>query len=221
MRSMVGKESRRRDRTATRASFVERLRDWRDDASWGQFLERYGRLIHDVARRSGLRSDEADEVVQDTAVSVARKMPGFVYEPGECSFEGWVRRMARLRVLDQLRRRPAEGEHEPETGWSTGDTSAAERVPAEAAGSSGEAAFDEAWQRGVLESALHRLQARVSPEHFQIFQLNVLDEMPGTEVASMLDVSVAQVYVVRHRLTRLLKREVERVRKGLGELPGG
>lgn len=187
---------------------------------WGEFLERYAKLIHDVARRSGLRSDEADEVVQDTAVSVARKMPSFVYEPGECSFEGWVRRMARLRVLDQLRKRPVEDADKPierDSDSGTGQTGTTLRIPAGDDEQARGAMFDEAWQRGILESALARLRARVSVEHFQIFQLNVVDDRPGTEVAAMLDVSVAKVYVVRHRLTRLLKDEVVRVRRSLDE----
>lgn len=215
---MGGMESRRRERTSTRASFVERLRDWRDDSTWGQFLARYGRLIHDVATRSGLRRDEADEVVQDTALSVARKMPSFEYRPGQCSFEGWVRRMARLRVMDQLRKRAVDegpGACDDATGSGTGDTAPLERVADPGDACLGEAEFDASWRQAVLEAAVERLRQRVSPEQFQIFQLNVLDDVPGTEVAGMLDVSIAKVYVVRHRLIRLLKQEVERIQRSL------
>ena len=208
----------------TRASFVERLRDWRDDSTWGQFLARYGRLIHDVAMRSGLRPDEADEVVQDTALAVARKMPSFVYEPGRCSFEGWVRRMARLRAIDLLRRRPedcaAELDEEGDT-TGDGDTATIERLADPQQAQPGDADPDASWQRGILDAAVARLRGRVVPEQFQIFQLNVLDDVPGTEVAAILDVSVAKVYVVRHRLLRLLKAEVTRIQKALDASSSG
>jgi biotin operon repressor len=64
---------------------------------------------------------------------------------------------------------------------------------------------------------LDRLQLKVSPEHFQIFHLSLVSGLPGPEVARTLGVSQAQVWVVRHRLTRLLQQEVGRLKS----TPGG
>lgn len=92
-------------REATRSSFVERLRNWRDDGAWAQFMARYGRLVRHVAMQAGLRPEEAEDVVQETVSSVARKMPEFEYDRDRCSLEGWVRHVTQLRIKDQLRRR--------------------------------------------------------------------------------------------------------------------
>lgn len=215
---MSGRSPSNGDRTATRASFVERLRDWRDEATWRLFLQRYGKLVHRVAVGAGLRPDEAEEVVQETALSVARKMPDFEYRPGECSFEGWVRRMARLRVLDQLRRRGREqrigagvepwGGDGPRSG--TDDGAAAWPEPCVVPGD--DVTWAEAWKEMILARALERLRMTVSPEHYQIFFMTVLEERAGADVARMLDVSQAKVYVVRHRLMGRLQTEVEKVR---------
>lgn len=216
---------RREDRTATRASFVDRLRDWRQQTTWGEFLSRYGRMVHRVALRAGLRPHEADEVVQETALSVARAMPQFVYEPGRCSFEGWVRRMARLRISDQIRRRGREdrvgamdalgcdgagaghgfeGDEGDDPGQGGMDLAAPDPT---------DAGWQEEWKRMVLERALERVRLAVSPEHYQIFHLAVLEERAGADVARMLDVSQAKVYVVRHRLMARLQREVKQARR--------
>lgn len=218
---------RREDRTATRASFVDRLRDWRQQTTWGEFLSRYGRLVHRVALRAGLRPHEADEVVQETALSVARAMPQFVYEPGRCSFEGWVRRMARLRISDQIRRRGREdrvGSPEVSGGhvWGDGDMGDFEGdAKAPCPGETAEwvmpdptdEGWQEEWKRMVLERALERVRLAVSPEHYQIFHLAVLEDRAGVDVARMLDVSLAKVYVVRHRLLARLHREVKQARR--------
>ena len=80
-----------------------------------------------------------------------------------------------------------------------------------------DAAWEEAWRSNLLQTALERLQLKVSPEHFQIFHLIVVSGMSGPEVVRTLGLSLAKVYAVRHRLTRLLKQEVAK----LQATPGG
>lgn len=199
-------------RAPTRSSFVERLRDLGDQSVWEGFFTRYGRVVRQVALRSGLNADEAEDVLQETALSVARKMPEFIYERTRCSFEGWVRHVARLRILDQMRRRAPRG-----VMGGGGASGMLESIPDQAAGAKLDEVWEKAWRTNVLQTALERLQLKVSPEHFQIFYLNVVAGVSGPEVVRTLGVSIAQVYVVRHRLTRLLKREVAR----LQSTPGG
>ncbi len=64
-----------------------------------------GRCKFVNAIRSGLSDQEAEDVVQETVISIAKKMPEFVYDPAKCSFKGWLMHVTRLRILDQLRRR--------------------------------------------------------------------------------------------------------------------
>lgn len=206
-------------RIATRASFLERLRDWNDAGSWHRFVQDYGRIIRGSAARAGLSADEADEVLQETLVAVARKMPGFVYQPEECTFESWVRHVTRCRIVDALRRRQREAGLDPLPETGTGGRAALDSMQGAAPVPGGEAEWDEAWRRNLLERALQRLQNRVSPEHFQIFHLAVIHNLPGSEVGRILGVSLAKVYVVRHRLTALLKREVEQLRRA-SPVPG-
>lgn len=207
-------------REATRTSFVERLRNWRDDVTWGQFMARYGRLVRHVALQAGLRPEEAEDVVQETVYSVARKMPEFEYDRERCSLEGWIRHVTQLRIKDQLRRRiPVGGvEHErrPTHSESLG-TEWMHALPDARQDGERDAAWDAAWRQNVLDRAMERVQLRVSPAHYQMFCLSVIDGRPGPEVARTLGVSLASVYVVRHRVLRLLRAEVEQMRA----TPGG
>ena len=72
---------------ATRASLLDRLRDVEDQPSWQRFFDTYWRLIHGVALKAGLTEVEAQEVVQETVISVARHLPEFRYDPKVCSFK--------------------------------------------------------------------------------------------------------------------------------------
>src|SRR5512134_273675 len=89
----------------TRRSLLDRLRNWEDQSSWREFFNTYWKFIYGVAIRSGLSDQEAEDVVQETVLSVAKKMPEFVYDPARCSFKGWLMHVTRLRIMDQLRRR--------------------------------------------------------------------------------------------------------------------
>src|SRR5687767_7355300 len=92
------------DSLPTRRSLLSRLRDVDDNASWRTFFERYWRLIYNVARKSGLSDDAAQDIVQETVIAVARKMPEFRYDPEKGSFKQWLLLITRRRIHDQLRR---------------------------------------------------------------------------------------------------------------------
>jgi RNA polymerase sigma-70 factor (ECF subfamily) len=69
------------------------------------------------------------------------------------------------------------------------------------------------WQSNLMEAALERVRHRVREEHYQMFDLNVVRQWPANQVAKTLEVSVAQVYLVKHRILALLKREVRMLEK--------
>ena len=94
----------------TRQSLLERLRNLDDHDSWQEFFDTYWKLIYCAAIKFGLSDTEAEEVVQETIIGVARKMETFRYEPQTCSFKGWLMHVTRCRIADQFRRRrPASG----------------------------------------------------------------------------------------------------------------
>ena len=87
----------------TRHSLIERLRNLDDQASWREFFDTYWKLIYGAAIRAGLSDQEAEDVVQETVIGVARKMESFRYEPAECSFKGWLMHVTRCRIADRSR----------------------------------------------------------------------------------------------------------------------
>src|ERR1041384_4826456 len=96
---------RRPEFIPTRATLLSRLKDWNDQESWKDFFETYWKLIYATAIRAGLSDAEAQDVVQDTVVSVAKKMHDFKYDPALGSFKGWLRQLTRWRILNQLKKR--------------------------------------------------------------------------------------------------------------------
>jgi DNA-directed RNA polymerase specialized sigma24 family protein len=65
---------------ATRESLLRRLTDCQDQASWQEFYAMYRDLIWRFALKAGCTESEAEEVVQETVIAVARKLPEFKYD---------------------------------------------------------------------------------------------------------------------------------------------
>src|SRR5579863_9045498 len=89
----------------TRYSLLSRLRNWDDQESWQDFFNTYWRLIYSFALKSGLTAAEAEDVVQETIISVAKNVEKFKRDRSLGSFKGWLRNLTRWRVADHLRRR--------------------------------------------------------------------------------------------------------------------
>lgn len=195
----------------TRRSLVDRLGDWNDGKRWQQFFDSYWELIHRAARKAGLTESEAQEVVQETLITVAKKIDRLKYDPALGSFKGWLLNITRWRIADQFRKRKNASEQRARSRHGeSNETATIERI-ADPAGFDLDAAWDEEWHRNLLQAATERVKKKVSARQYQIFDCYVLKEWPVQKVAKELRVSVAQVYLAKHRLSALLKREAKRL----------
>ncbi|HYG35798.1 MAG TPA: sigma-70 family RNA polymerase sigma factor [Clostridia bacterium] len=196
----------------TRHSLLSRLKDWNDQESWKQFFDTYWRLIYSAAIRAGLSDTEAQDVVQETVISVSKGLAKSQYSAEKGSFKGWLLRMTRWRIADQLRKRQCAGATAPvESNENTG-TRTVERI-ADPAGLVLDSVWDEEWERNLMETALERVKGQVDPKQYQVFDLYVLKGWPVARVTRALQVSAAKVYVTKHRIGGLIKKEVNRLRR--------
>jgi RNA polymerase sigma factor (sigma-70 family) len=190
-----------------RRSLLTRLKDWGDQAGWQEFLDTYWRLIHSLAPKAGLTDAEAQDVVQETMIEVAKKMPGFRYDPALGSFKGWLLHTTQWKISAQFKRRRHERREIqlPEDNGTA--TSALERLP-DPISLDWDRVWEVEWERNLLEAALEKLKLRVSPEQFEIFYLHVLKEQPVKEVAATLEVSAGRVYLARHHVACHLEHQI-------------
>src|SRR5438093_13585428 len=89
----------------TRHSLLVRLKNLDDQTSWKVFFDQYWKLIYSICRRSGLSDAEAQDVVQETIISVTKKIQGFTYDPTYGSFKGWLKRLTQWRIADSIRKK--------------------------------------------------------------------------------------------------------------------
>ena len=202
----------------TRQTLLSRIKDWQDRESWQQFYDTYSNLIYRTALASGLSHDEAEEVLQETVLTVAKQLnvdgegkSAFKYNPEKGSFKSWLLHTTRWRISDQFRKR------NPRLVRITRD-SRTDSTPAEAkipdpSADALEARWDREWKQNLHEAALERVKRCVKAKHYQIFYLYVIKEWPSDKVARVLGLNAAQVFLAKHRILALMKKEIRRLQK--------
>ncbi|WAC18624.1 sigma-70 family RNA polymerase sigma factor [Luteolibacter sp. SL250] len=194
----------------TRKSLIARLDNWEDQRTWDEFYQTYWRLIYSVAVKAGLRADEAFDCVQETILSIAKQSKRKLYDPEQGSFKTWLMNMTRWRINDQFRKRKKD------TAMAGGEwdndrkTAVIDRVE-DPNGDLLSRLWDVEWKKNVADAALSRVKAQVSPKQYQIFHYYVIKQWDAKKVQDHLNVSMAQVYLAKHRVGSVLKRELAKL----------
>lgn len=186
----------------TDPQLIADLKDWSADASWRRFYHEYGPKIRMLALRSGVSPEDADEVVQETMMKVARHLPSFQYDQDLCRFRTWLNQIVNQRIIGCLRRRQRKLLTEAAI------TALVEICPAGAGIGSTQSGESDLT---LIELALSRVRAKVTPKHWQVFESYVLHGLPVSEVARVHHTSAANVYIIRHRLAKELQKQVDSV----------
>lgn len=193
---------------ATRDTLLHRLRNCEDDSTWREFFDKYWKLIYNFALRAGLSDSEAQDIVQETVISVARNIENYTHKPEVCTFRSWLLRVTRWRINNQFERRDREAARfissEEEEAGLVAD------LP-DPAGAELDRLWEEEWSRHVRERALEKVRRAVPALQFQIFDLYVNQEWPVSRIKSVLNVSAGQVYLAKHRVGALYKKALAKV----------
>ena len=186
----------------TRRTLLTRLKNWDDQEGWREFFELYWKLIYTVALRAGLRHAEAEDVVQDTVLGIAKKMRTFHYDPAVSSF----------RIIEHLRRQSHQATLPQPSATSDTDTGLVDQLP-DPALNEFDTLWNAEWEKNLLDRALERVKAKVSAKQFLLFDLCALKQTPVAKITRSLGVNFGQVYLAKHRIARLLKQEIQNLKR--------
>ena len=196
----------------TRKSLIARLENWEDQRTWDEFYQTYWRLIYSVGLKAGLRSEEAFDVVQETILSIAKQSKKRLYDPERGSFKTWLMNMTRWRINDQFRKRKKDTAM-AEAEWNDDRKTAVIDRFEDPKGDLLERMWNVEWKKNLADAALARVKAQVSPKQYQVFDYYVVKQWEAKKVQAHLGVSMAQVYLAKHRVGAVLKRELAKLEK--------
>jgi RNA polymerase sigma-70 factor (ECF subfamily) len=190
---------------------LSRNQHWDDQKSWEDFYQIYQPLIFGAAIAAGLTESEAEDVVSETTIAVAKEIGNFEYHPEKSTFKTWLHGIARHKVADQYRKRLGKGRVlEPISAGH--EDSAATSAILDSASQVLDEIWDQEWERTLLDAAKERVKRKVRPAQFQIYDYHVLQEHSVRETTRALGVSRATVYLAKHRVGRQMRNQVAYLR---------
>ena len=71
--------------------------------------------------------------------------------------------------------------------------------------------WENEWKANLSDVAIERVKKQVSPKQFQIFDAYVIKGWDADKVKSELGVTSSQVYLAKHRVGGLVKKEIAKL----------
>ena len=84
------------------------------------------------------------------------------------------------------------------------------------AGNALEAIWNDEWEKHIVDAALEKVKQQSSAKHYQIFYLQAIKQIKSTKVAETLNINVDQVYLIKHRLTKIFEEALKELETKLG-----
>jgi RNA polymerase sigma-70 factor (ECF subfamily) len=181
-----------------------RLRDAGDERAWCEFIEIYGPLVRQLARRRGLQDADAEDLTQEVFRAVARAIERYDPDPARGSFRGWLSRIARNLIINLL----ATQRRNPRGAGDTDVQRMLELHPDVNAEDS--SLFEVEYRRQVLAWAAERVRSGFTEGAWQAFWLTGVEGKAAAEVAAALGMSLGTVYQYKSRVVARIRSEVER-----------
>ena len=190
--------------SGTRVSLLGRLRrDPHNPSAWDEFVEHYGSKMYAWCRKWGLQEADARDVTQNVLLKLAHKMKDFAYDPSR-SFRAWLKTLTRNALSDFV-------EGRSRAGRGSGDSAVGRMLDSVAARADLEQHLEEEFDRELLDEAMTRVRLRVAPQTWEAFRLTALEGLSGAEAAARIPMQVAQVFVAKRRVHKMLQEEVSRL----------
>jgi len=187
----------------TRPSLLLRIRDFRDEDAWNQFIELYAPLIYGYLRKRSIQDADAGDLTQDVLSSVTSAANEFTYDPKRGSFRGWLLTVTRNKMLNFVsRKKPLKG---------SGDSGVQRAIEEMTAEEDDRTQWDLEYERRLFEWAAEKCRSEFQDTTWQAFWMTAVENQTAASVASTLKLSVGAVYVAKSRVTARLRQVIDHV----------
>ena len=182
---------------STRASLILRLQNADDVAAWDEFSAIYAPVVYRVAIARGLQAADAENLVQEVMLSVARSVDQWLERTNRGSFRAWLLRISRNAAVDILTRRATRV-------MARGGDSADQLLAELPAADNVSQELDLEYDRAVFQWAAIQVRDVVADSTWDAFRLTSIDGVCVTDAAEQLQMRPGNVYLARSRvMTRI------------------
>lgn len=187
----------------TSTSLLARLSDPATPEAWQQLVDLYVPLIHRWLQRHGIQLEDRNDLAQEVLTVVHNKLPTFEHNQRTGAFRNWLRSI----TVNCLRKhwRAIQGKPRGQGGSDLQEVLAELEDPHSALSHEWNQEHDTYVTRKLLELIKPRFQEKT----WKAFEQFALDEIPATEVAESLGITVNAVFVAKSRVLAQLRVEAQ------------
>lgn len=168
-----------------------------DGAAWGRLVDTFGEIVYRWCRFSGLRPDDAADVVQEVFVSVARGIDRFERQKPVGSFRSWLATITRNQVRDHFRRQAGREQARGGTGAIALLEQHADHVDS--------TICPESIRGSIAQRVLESLRDEFDPKTWTAFWMTTVEGRTTADAVEVTGLSAASVYQAKSRILRKLR----------------
>lgn len=188
---------------STSLSLLECASRPEDSQSWSRFVGVYSPLLRHWLNRFQIQTSDADDLIQDVLIVVARELPNFEHSQRKGSFRSWLRKI----LINKLRGFWRSANYRP---TATGATSLQQQLNELAdAASATSRLWDKEHDEFVMKRLMDQVRSRFSEQTWEAFRRQAVDGHSARKVADELEMKVNQVYLAKSRVLSALRREAD------------
>ena len=185
---------------STRSSVLNAVANTENEAAWSRLFDLYAGFVFSMARRKGLKPEDADDIVQVVFADLARNLPTFKYDSERGHFRSYLTGLVNWRVTDRLKTLKRDAEQKADF-----------RKYLRSAAGKDDTFAEREWQAAATEEALRRIKPDVRPEHYAAFVASAIEGQDTDVVTKLYGISSDNLYQIRKRLTAKLREAVAEV----------
>lgn len=171
-----------------------------DHEAWSKLDATYRKPIGQLCLRSGLTPVEAEEVINDVLLRLARRVAAKPFNHRATRLRAWLAQVTHQRIFE-VRRHRARLELSPETLLRM-----AEWLPGTMAPHTDPQARQQLEQH-LWAVCLDRVRSDSAPRSWQIFEAYCFHGIPSPEVARAFNTTEFNVRMIRVRMIRRIRRQ--------------
>lgn len=161
------------------AHLIEEVGARQDREAFAALFVHFAPRVKSIMRRSGASEAHADELAQETMLTIWCKAP--LFDPGKGSAATWVFAIARNLRIDAFRREQRGGERDLDI-----DTDIEEFID-------GLPPSDSLLAAAQLEQRVRAAMRELSDDQVRVIELSFFEEKPHSEIAELLQIPLGTV----------------------------
>ncbi|NBQ24501.1 MAG: RNA polymerase sigma factor [Verrucomicrobia bacterium] len=203
------------DTYKTSPQLIQGLKDHCDASSWERFYHIYHPLLFRYACSLGLKPTEAEDLIQETVITVSKSIGSFRHQTEGGTFKGWLYTIVKRKFIDlkryQTRKRQLDHVSLDNTEGSPDRLESDSLVQGQ---SPDQELWERDWESFVRQRAYNLLKEKFKIEYLQIFDLAINKDWGVAKIAEFMHINRASVYLKLHRMRRILRQEREALLHG-------